>query len=70
MNSTTNPTVLAFDLLCANALNESLSIYEMDTSGVPDANNPNQSIITIREATPGRTFSTARNILRCTPYER
>lgn len=41
MNSTTNPTVLAFDLLCANALNESLSIYEMDTSGVPDAVNGN-----------------------------
>ena len=40
-NSTTNPTVLAFDLLCANSLNESLSIYEMDTSGVPDAFNPN-----------------------------
>ena len=43
LNSTTNPTVLAFDLLCANALNESLSIYEMDTAGVPDANNPSQS---------------------------
>jgi carboxypeptidase family protein len=43
LNSTTNPTVLAFDLLCANSLNESLSIYEMDTGGVPNANNPNQS---------------------------
>jgi hypothetical protein len=43
INATTNPTVLAFDLLCANQLNESLSIYEMDTSGVPDANNPNQT---------------------------
>jgi hypothetical protein len=43
LNSTTNPTVLAFDLLCANSLNESLSIYEMDTGGVPDAANPNQS---------------------------
>jgi hypothetical protein len=42
-NMTTNPTVLAFDLLCANSLNESLSIYEMDTSGVPNALNPNQS---------------------------
>jgi hypothetical protein len=41
MNSTTNPVVLAFDLLCANSLNESLSIYEMDYSGVPNANNPN-----------------------------
>ena len=41
LNSTTNPTVLAFDLLCANSLNESLSIYEMDTTGVPDAANPN-----------------------------
>ena len=43
LSATTNPTVLAFDLLCANSLNESLSIYEMDTSGVADANNPNQS---------------------------
>lgn len=43
LSSTTNPTVLAFDLLCANALNESLSIYEMDTSGIADANNPSQS---------------------------
>jgi hypothetical protein len=41
LNSTTNPTVLAFDLLCANSLNESLSIYEMDTGGVPDANTGN-----------------------------
>ena len=41
MNSTTNPTVLAFDLLCANSLNESLSIEEMDTGGVPNAMNPN-----------------------------
>jgi hypothetical protein len=37
LTSTPNPTVLAFDLLCANSLNESLSIYEMDTGGVPDA---------------------------------
>jgi len=37
MNSTTNPVVLAFDLLCANSLNESLSIEEMDTGGVPNA---------------------------------
>jgi hypothetical protein len=43
LNGTSNPTVLAFDLLCANALNESLSIEEMDVSGVPDAGNPNQS---------------------------
>jgi hypothetical protein len=42
-NSTTSPVVLAFDLLCANALNESLSIYEMDTGGVPDANLAGQS---------------------------
>ena len=42
LNGTSNPTVLAFDLLCANALNESLSIEEMDVSGVPDAGNPNQ----------------------------
>jgi Carboxypeptidase regulatory-like domain len=43
LNSTKSPTVLAFDLLCANALNESLSIEEMDVSGVPDALNPSQS---------------------------
>jgi hypothetical protein len=43
LNSTTNPTVLAFDLLCANSLNESLSIEEMDTGGVPNAMNPNGS---------------------------
>jgi hypothetical protein len=43
MNSTTNPTVLAFDLLCGNSLNESLSIYNMDIYGVPDAMNPSQS---------------------------
>ena len=40
MNSTTNPTVLAFDLLCANSLNESTAIYDMDVYGVPNANNP------------------------------
>jgi hypothetical protein len=40
--STSNPAILAYDLLCANAFNESLSIYEMDTSGVPDAANSNQ----------------------------
>ena len=45
MNSTTNPTVLAFDLLCANALNESLSIYEMDTGGVPDAEQPEPALL-------------------------
>jgi hypothetical protein len=43
LNSTKNPTTLAFDLLCANALNESLSIEEMDVSGVPDALNPSES---------------------------
>jgi hypothetical protein len=39
--ATTNPTVLAFDLLCANSLNESLAIYDMDTGGIPNAMNPN-----------------------------
>ncbi|HVM74006.1 MAG TPA: carboxypeptidase regulatory-like domain-containing protein [Candidatus Saccharimonadales bacterium] len=43
VGATNNPAVLAFDLLCANSLNESLSIYEMDTTGIPDAANPNQS---------------------------
>ena len=37
-NSTMSPVVLAFDLLCANSLNESLSIEEMDVNGVPSAN--------------------------------
>jgi hypothetical protein len=40
--STTNPTILAYDILCANAFNESLSIEEMDVSGVPDG-NPNHA---------------------------
>jgi Carboxypeptidase regulatory-like domain len=39
LGSTTNPAILALDLLCANAFNESLSIYEMDTGGVPDVGN-------------------------------
>jgi len=43
LNSTKNPTTLAFDLLCANSLNESLSIEEMDVSGVPDALNPSET---------------------------
>src|SRR5580698_321969 len=43
LNGTSNPTVLAFDLLCANSLNESLSIEEMDVSGVPDALNPSET---------------------------
>jgi hypothetical protein len=34
VSSTMNASVLAFDMLCANSFNESLSIYEMDTSGV------------------------------------
>jgi hypothetical protein len=37
INMTTNPVVLAYDLLCANSLNESLSIEEMDVNGVPNA---------------------------------
>ena len=41
LNSTTNPTVLAFDMLCGNAFNESLSIEEMDVYGVPNAMNLN-----------------------------
>jgi Carboxypeptidase regulatory-like domain len=39
ISSTTNPTVLAFDLLCANSLNESLGLYEMDIYGIPNAAN-------------------------------
>jgi hypothetical protein len=43
--STTSPVILAYDLLCANAFNESLSIEEMDVNGVPDGNpsHSNQS---------------------------
>ncbi len=41
LSSTTNPTVLAFDLLCANSLNESLGLYEMDIYGIPNATHPN-----------------------------
>jgi Carboxypeptidase regulatory-like domain len=41
LTATTNPTVLAFDLLCANSLNESLGLYEMDVYGIPNASNPN-----------------------------
>jgi hypothetical protein len=40
LTSTTNPTVLAFDLLCANSLNESLGLYEMDVYGIPNATTP------------------------------
>lgn len=46
-NSTMSPVVLAYDLLCANSLNESLSIYEMDTGGVPSATGTNNYFYTL-----------------------
>jgi len=39
--STTSPIVAAFDLFCSTSLNESLALYNLDTFGIPDANNPN-----------------------------
>jgi hypothetical protein len=43
IGSTTNPTVLAFDLLCANSFNESLGLYEMDVYGIPNATSTGPS---------------------------
>ncbi len=40
--STKNPVVAAFDLFCANSLNESLALYVLDEDGIPDANNSNR----------------------------
>jgi carboxypeptidase family protein len=56
VSSTTNPSVLAFDLLCANSLNESLSIYEMDTSGVPSAGGTTNYFYTLGGYTGPNVF--------------
>lgn len=56
LSYTSNPTVLAFDLLCANSLNESLSIYEMDTSGVPSFNGQNTYYYTLGGYTGPNVF--------------
>ncbi len=56
VTSTTNPSVLAFDLLCANSLNESLSIYEMDTSGVPSAGGTTNYFYTLGGYTGANVF--------------
>ncbi len=40
--STTSPVVAAFDLFCSTSLNESLALYNLDTYGIADANNPNR----------------------------
>ena len=56
VTSTTNPSVLAFDLLCANSLNESLSIYEMDTSGVPSAGGTTNYFYTLGGYTGPNVF--------------
>ncbi len=42
-SSTTSPVVAAFDLFCGNSLNESLALYNLDTYGISDANNSNQT---------------------------
>ncbi len=41
--STKSPVVAAFDLFCSTSLNESLALYNLDSSGIPDFNNPNRS---------------------------
>src|SRR5581483_1914072 len=43
MTSTKSPVVAAFDLFCSTSLNESLALYNLDTTGIADANNPNRS---------------------------
>ena len=55
-SSTMNPAVLAFDLLCANSLNESLAIYEMDTSGVPSFNGQDTYFYTLGGYTGPNVF--------------
>src|SRR5581483_3177483 len=42
MTSTKSPVVAAFDLFCSTSLNESLALYNLDTYGIADANNPNR----------------------------
>ncbi|MGB2669034.1 MAG: TonB-dependent receptor [Candidatus Acidiferrum sp.] len=56
VTSTMNPSVLAFDLLCANSLNESLSIYEMDTGGVPSAGGTTNYFYTLGGYTGPNVF--------------
>jgi len=40
---TTNPVVAAFDLFCSTRFNDSLALYNLDSYGIPDFNNPNVS---------------------------
>jgi hypothetical protein len=54
--STMSPSVLAFDLLCANSLNESLSIYEMDTSGIPSVTGQQNYFYTLGGYTGPNVF--------------
>lgn len=42
LSSTISPVVAAFDLFCSTSLNESLALYNLDTYGIQDANNPNR----------------------------
>jgi hypothetical protein len=44
--STTDPVVFAFDLFCSTHFNDSLALYKLDYTGVPDFNNPNQVYFT------------------------
>ncbi|MGB9433938.1 MAG: TonB-dependent receptor [Candidatus Acidiferrum sp.] len=41
--ATTNPVIAAFDLFCSTRFNDSLALYNLDTYGIPDFNNPNVS---------------------------
>lgn len=40
---TYNPVVAAFDLFCSTRFNDSLALYNLDSYGIPDYNNPNVS---------------------------
>ncbi len=65
LNSTTNPTVLAFNLLCANSLNEFSPSMKWTLAGFP-MRTPVISTTTISETTRDPTSSIAHSIRRCT----
>ncbi len=41
--ATTSPVAAAFDLFCSTRFNDSLALYNLDSYGIPDFNNPNVS---------------------------
>ena len=41
--ATMSPVVAAFDVFCSTQFNDSLGLYNLDTYGIPDFNNPNRS---------------------------